>query len=155
MRACVCECVSIKKGQDMSKNNKSPIKATRKRIAKQQPNVYNTRTHKQYKEYICDTTRTRTLRKLPQYIGRCGAFPLPAFEHVAKNDVNISRGEHKIHHNISSAHTQTHTNTLSTHTDYKTHMIRMTIGACWYVHRTTPIPLFPLVHLQSAQCACV
>lgn len=48
----------------------------------------------------------RVLYKSFQYIGRCGAFPLPVLEHVAKNDVNISRGEHKIHHNISSAYIQ-------------------------------------------------
>lgn len=91
----------------MSKNNKSLIKATRKRIAKQQTKIY-IYTHRHTGPHNAHNNTENTLRyntdvyftkASSTYRGRCRAFPLPVLEHVAKNDVNISRGEHKIHHN--------------------------------------------------------
>lgn len=78
----------------MSKNNKSLIKATRKRIAKQRPNIkYNTK-YIVYGTNAYSQTFSTTLADVEHCpdcwcIRTCGR---------KKNDVNISRGTHKIHH---------------------------------------------------------
>lgn len=113
----------------MSKNNKSLIKATRKRIAKQQTKMYihtDTQTHRPTHNAHNNTENTLRYntnvyftKASSTYRGRCRAFPLPVLEHVAKNDVNISRGEHKIHHNnIQCMYVQCTQDTYDTNDDW-------------------------------------